>query len=62
MSQNHAKSVPTIITSTYFQQNFGEVMRRAVNNGESFIVQRGGLSVFVIVPVAEYDTLTKKQR
>jgi hypothetical protein len=36
-------------------------VRRAHNGRESFIVQRAGLSVFVIVPVAEYDTLTKKR-
>lgn len=43
------------------QQNFGEVMRRTVNRRESFVVQRGGLSVFVILPVADYQALAKKQ-
>ena len=51
---------PTVIASTYLQQNFGEIMRRAHNGRESFIVQRAGLSVFVILPMAEYETLTKK--
>jgi hypothetical protein len=37
-------------------------VRRAHNGRESFVVQRGGLSVFVIVPVAEYELLTKKQQ
>lgn len=53
---------PTIIASTYLQQNFGDVMRRAHNQRETFVVQRNGLSVFVIVPVGEYDALTQKQR
>lgn len=51
----------TTISSTTVQTHFGDLLRRAYKHKERFIVERGGLPVVVILPVAEYEALTKAQ-
>lgn len=48
---------PTIITATELKQKSGEIMRRAVQTGEVFLVKRGGYPTVVIVAQADYAKL-----
>lgn len=43
--------MPTVISATEAKNRFGEIIRRAYRDGETFIVERGGLPVVMIVPV-----------
>jgi prevent-host-death family protein len=53
------KPKPTTVSSTAVQQHFGEIVRRTVRDGEHFMVERGRLPVMVIIPVRDYQELTK---
>ncbi|MGQ9467085.1 MAG: type II toxin-antitoxin system Phd/YefM family antitoxin [Anaerolineae bacterium] len=46
--------MPTVISATEAKNRFGEVIRRVYRNGETFIVERDGLPVVVIMPVQRY--------
>lgn len=50
--------MPTVISATEAKNHFGEVIRRAYRDGETFIVERDGLPVVVIMPVQEYSLAT----
>ncbi len=43
--------MPTVISATEAKNRFGEVIRRVYRDGETFIVERDGLPVVMIVPV-----------
>ncbi|MBC7225853.1 MAG: type II toxin-antitoxin system prevent-host-death family antitoxin [Thermoflexales bacterium] len=45
--------MPTVISATEAKNRFGEVIRRVYRDGETFIVERDGLPVVMIVPVRE---------
>lgn len=53
--------MPATITATEAKNRFGEVIRRVYRDGETLIVERGGLPVVAIVPVQEYQGQTNKQ-
>jgi len=47
--------MPATITATEAKNRFGEVIRRVYKDGETLIVERGGLPVMAIVPMQEYQ-------
>ena len=47
----------TTITSTTLQQHYGNTIRRIYKGKEHLIVERDGLPVMVILPVADYEEL-----
>lgn len=46
--------MPTVISATEAKNRFGEVIRRVYRDGETFIVERDGLPVAVIMSVQQY--------
>ena len=52
---------PTVITATELKHKSGEIIRRAAQDGEHFIVERAGYPIVVILAVQTYAKL-KKQR
>lgn len=52
--------MPTVISATEAKNRFGEVIRRVYRDGETFIVERDGLPVVMIVPVQ--DALSTRLR
>jgi prevent-host-death family protein len=50
-----------VVSATEARIRFGEVMRRAVENREPIIVERGGKSHVVVLSVDEYERLLKSQ-
>jgi prevent-host-death family protein len=48
------------ITATEAKNHFGEVIRRVYKNGETLIVERGGLPVVVIMPVHNYQATSEQ--
>lgn len=46
-----------VMTATEARVRFGEVMRRAVENGEPIIVERSGKPYVVVLSVEEYNRL-----
>lgn len=53
--------MPATISATEAKNRFGEVIRRVYRDGETLIVERGGLPVMAIMPVQEYQGQTSKQ-
>lgn len=53
---------PVPISSTDLQRNFGQVLRRVYRDKAHLVVERDGLPVAVLVPVGDYDALTKTER
>lgn len=53
--------MPTTITATEAKNRFGQVIRRVYKDGETLIVERGGLPVMAIVPMHEYQVEMRKQ-
>lgn len=47
------QSIPDIISATKAKNNFGELIRRVFNTGESVIVAKDGLPVVVISPIRD---------
>jgi prevent-host-death family protein len=47
------------IKATAARQSFGEVIRRAVVEGEQFMVEKNGLPVVVILSVRDYEGMRK---
>ena len=52
--------MPATITATEAKNRFGEVIRRVYKNGETLIVERGGLPVVVIMPVHNYRATSEQ--
>ncbi|MFC1960023.1 type II toxin-antitoxin system Phd/YefM family antitoxin [Chloroflexota bacterium] len=47
------------VTATEAKTHFGAIVRCVYKNGEHLIVERDGLPVVIILPVTDYDALTK---
>ncbi|MCZ7554615.1 MAG: type II toxin-antitoxin system Phd/YefM family antitoxin [Anaerolineales bacterium] len=56
-SPNKSNLTPEIISSTQLQRNIGETMRRVFKDKQHLIVERDGLPVLVMLPVADYEAL-----
>jgi prevent-host-death family protein len=50
-----------VVSATEARIRFGELMRQAVENHETIIVERGGKSHVVVISVEEYERLLKQQ-
>jgi hypothetical protein len=55
------KSMQVTVPSTFVQRSFKELTQRVFSGREHFIVQKEGLSVMAILPMAEYDALMKER-
>jgi prevent-host-death family protein len=51
-----------VVSATEARVRFGELMRQAVENHETIIVERGGRSHVVVISVEEYERLLKRQQ
>ena len=51
-----------VVSATEARIRFGELMRQAVENHETIIVERGGRSHVVVISVEEYERLVKQQQ
>jgi prevent-host-death family protein len=51
-----------VVSATEARIRFGELMRRAVENHETIIVERGGRSHVVVISVEEYERLLERQQ
>ena len=45
---------PTVITATQMQQKSGWILKQAFQQGQHFVVERGGYPVVAIIPIQEY--------
>jgi prevent-host-death family protein len=61
MLKQHRESQRTI-TATEMRRNFGAVIRRLRRRREHTIIQSSGESVAVLLPMAEYERLMKRER
>jgi prevent-host-death family protein len=52
--------MPATITATEVKNRFGQVVRRVYKNGETLIVERGGLPVLVMMPLQEYKAIREQ--
>ena len=50
------------VSATEARIHFGELMRRAVENRETIIVERGGQAHVVVMSVDEYERLVRGQQ
>ena len=51
-----------VVSATEARIRFGELMRQAVENHETIIVERGGRSHVVVISVEEYERLLNRQQ
>jgi prevent-host-death family protein len=51
-----------VVSATEARIRFGELMRQAVENHETIIVERGGKSHVVLMSVEEYERLQRRQQ
>ena len=51
-----------VVSATEARVRFGELMRYAVENHETIVVERGGRSHVVVMSVEEYERLLKRQQ
>jgi prevent-host-death family protein len=51
-----------VVGATGARIRFGELMRQAVENHETIIVERGGKSHVVVISLGEYERLLKRQQ
>ena len=51
-----------VVSATEARIHFGELMRRAVENHETIVVERGGKSHVVVLSMEEYERLVKGQQ
>jgi prevent-host-death family protein len=51
-----------VVSATEARIRFGELMRQAVENHETIIVERGGRSHVVVMSVEEYERLLRRQQ
>jgi len=61
MSQpsNQTNPTPEVISSTQLQRNIGDTMRRVFRDKQHLIVERDGLPVLVMLPIADYEALKR---
>ena len=51
-----------VVSATEARIRLGELMRQAVENHETIIVERGGKSHVVVISVEEYERILKRQQ
>ncbi len=51
----HKARTVSVVTSTEAQNKFGEMLRRTYANAEHVIVEKGGIPVAALIPVADYQ-------
>jgi prevent-host-death family protein len=51
-----------VVSATEARIRFGELMRQAVEDHETIVVERGGKSHVVVISVEEYERLLKRQQ
>jgi prevent-host-death family protein len=51
------KPMVSVVTATDAKNRFGEVIKRAYLGEEHLIIERGGIPVVAIVPMADYERL-----
>ena len=56
---NQTNPTPEIISSTQLQRNIGDTLRRVFKDKQHLIVERDGLPVLVMLPIADYEALTR---
>jgi prevent-host-death family protein len=49
------------VSATYVQRQIGRVFRRVAKDGEHLIVERGGFPFVVILPLHDYQKLTRQK-
>ncbi|HMN14809.1 MAG TPA: type II toxin-antitoxin system Phd/YefM family antitoxin [Bellilinea sp.] len=61
MSQtsNQTNPTPEVISSTQLQRNIGDTLRRVFKDKQHLIVERDGLPVLVMLPIADYEALKR---
>ncbi|HMN12880.1 MAG TPA: type II toxin-antitoxin system prevent-host-death family antitoxin [Bellilinea sp.] len=61
MSQpsNQVNPTPEVISSTQLQRNIGATIRRVYRDKQHLMVERDGLPVLVMLPVADYEALRR---
>lgn len=61
MSQtsNQTNPTPEVISSTQLQRNIGDTLRRVFRDKQHLIVERDGLPVLVMLPIADYEALKR---
>lgn len=57
---NPAHPTPEVISSTQLQRNIGETLRRVFKDKQHLMVERDGLPVLVMLPVADYEAFRRK--
>ena len=57
---SQANPTPEVISSTQLQRNIGETLRRVFKDKQHLMVERDGLPVLVMLPVADYEALRHK--
>ena len=58
-SPDQPNTTPEVISSTQLQRNIGETMRRVFKDKQHLIVERDGLPVLVMLPIADYEALKR---
>lgn len=58
-SPNQPITTPEVISSTQLQRNIGDTLRRVFRDKQHLIVERDGLPVLVMLPVADYEALKR---
>jgi len=56
---NQTNLTPEIISSTQLQRNIGDTLRRVFKDKQHLIVERDGLPVLVMLPIADYEALNR---
>lgn len=56
---NPANPTPEVISSTQLQRNIGATIRRVYRDKQHLIIERDGLPVLVMMPVADYEALMR---
>lgn len=56
---NQTNLTPEIISSTQLQRNIGDTLRRVFKDKQHLIVERDGLPVLVMLPIADYEALKR---
>ena len=51
-----------VVSATEARIRFGELMRQAVENHETIVVERGGKSHVVVISMEKYERLLKRQQ
>lgn len=61
MSQpsSQVNQTPEVISSTQLQRNIGDTLRRVFKDKQHLIVERDGLPVLVMLPIADYEALKR---